>query len=326
MASNESGPPVRIYAGAYADAYDLETHVLKITGPHRESSPAASISLTSDQRQAYAERLLAYQQRLLALGVPVPPPANTLAGVADESFQPGAAAVVVYEHAGETADSILLQLSDRESASAAVRGLLRAIRPVLLQRRDELGLVPTGIDVQPKNFARRGQQLCYIDFTPPRFFQDPEGYLIEFPQPTDIAVLAEGRRRFYSPAGILLQCLSYCSCLRLELRQSFRQMMTDELPAHLTDELVAQFPFLALPQSSARREWRAAIESAETRMELRAVACALAAPCGRRPARGVWLKHFFSRSAGFPAPLSIDMLASLRQELCRLAGGRRRLT
>lgn len=306
--------PVRqVASGAYADVHDLGSHVAKVAAGHRlaRGSRPAEGNLVEFQR--FATECLEYQRLLSTIGVPVPTLGQTITGpLLDPSADPPISVFTVTEYAGGPLALVKEFSPTRAAVRTDARDVLRAVLPVLQQPRDAEGRVPVGIDMQLKNFARSARGVVYVDFTPPRFVTPLVGHRVEWPQPQDPGVLREGWKRFYQPPGILLQWLSYCCQAQPAARPLFVRIIRGEVPAALTQELFATFPLLRLPRGHARRAWGQAIAAAPDATELRALACAIAAPTGDRPETQAWLRRFWDVSAFSPFLRSAGALDALR--------------
>lgn len=306
-------PGRRVVSGAYADVHDLGSHVAKVAADHRlaRRSRPAPVDLVEFQR--FAAECLEYQRLLSTLGVPVPTLGQTITGpLLDPSADPPVSVITVTEYAGGPLALVTEFSPTRAAVRTDARDVLRAVLPVLQQPRDAAGRVPVGIDVQLKNFVRSASGVVYVDFTPPRFVTPLVGHRVEWPQPQDPSVLREGWKRFYQPPGILLQWLSYCCRAQPAARPLFIRLLREEVPAALTQEVLTAFPLLRLSRRRTREAWERAIASAPDVTDLRAIACALAAPMGDRPQTQTRLRRFWDMSTFSPFPRSAGALDALR--------------
>lgn len=306
----------RVVSGAYADVHDLGSHVAKVAADHRLARGSRPAQADLEEFRRFAAECLEYQQRLAELGVLVPQLEQTIVGpLLDSSAGQQIQVFTVTEHAGVPLELVTAPVPSRVSIRADAREVLRAVLPVLQQPRDAEGRVPIGIDVLLKNFLRSARGVVYVDFTPPRFVTPLVGHRVEWPQPQDLGVLREGWKRFYQPPGILLQWLSYCCRARPAARPLFVRILRKEVPAALTRELFATFPFLHFPCRRSHQRWEQAIAAVPDATELRAIVCALAAPTGDSPETQAWLRGFWNVSSFSPFPRPAPALDALRAML-----------
>lgn len=292
-----------IARGAYSVTHRLEAHVAKVAHAHPFSEQSRTTVSDLEEYRCYAAQCVEYQRRLASLGVPVPPLEQTIVGTLIEgSVEEGTEVSVftVTEYAGQPLQIVSAAAPTRAVICADARDVLQAVLPVLEQERDREGRVPVGIDVQLKNFVRAARRVVYVDFTPPRFYTPEGGFRVEWPQPRDTRALEEGWKRFYMPAGILLQWLSYCCLWAPDARPLFLQLLRRHVPSPLAAELFSTFSFLRLSARSTRRAWRRAVATAVDSTELRAIACALAAPTGTHPETRSRLRTFWTRTTFLP--------------------------
>lgn len=285
----------------YSRVYRASTtgRVIKIITSHRVLQPEGF--RTKSEAIHFCAEIVTYMEKLAQLQVPVSSVSETNvfilgARITGESF------IVISTPDGGTSVEMLFEGAQshsflRELSLEIINNLL----PVLCQPKLASGYSEVAIDPVPSNFALAQGRMTYIDFTPPRYFSPDYGYRVEYPQPTSQVELHEAIWRYYEPSGIVIRWLTDCCRIRPDGRDIFLDVLRESLPNELWQCLTSQLRSLSLPYNIQSLEWRNAIYEVDQLIDLRDMACAIAATDGFDPVSAKkWLNAFFITSRHHP--------------------------
>ncbi len=298
----------------YSRVYRIPGRVVKVITPHHVLRPEGFVNRS--EASSFGTEILTYMEKLAALGVPVSPIAEThmvISGVREtgESF-----VLMDVPDGGASLESLLARASSQECIRELAHGMVNAILHALRQSRHAGGYLEVGIDPIASNFVIQKDDiatLTYVDFTAPRYFSADKQHRIEYPQPTSESELRAGRWTYYDPCGIVTRWLTDSCRVRPDARQIFLDVLCQTLPAKLWRALRERLPSLRYKPS----QWHSILRDVYGLIDLRDMACELAAADGADPAgTRQWLQKFFEDSRHHPGqPIPDEKLGFLQNQL-----------
>mgnify|MGYP001587957091 FL=1 len=285
----------------YSQVYRASTigRVIKIITSHRVLQSEGF--RTKGEAIHFSGEIVTYMEKLAQLGVSVSPISETNISIMGAK-NTGESFIVISTPDGGTSVEMLYEKAQsdaslREFSLEIINNLL----PVLYQPKLTNGYNEVAIDPVPSNFTLAKGRMTYIDFTPPRYFSLDCGYRVEYPQPASQIELHEAIWRYYEPCGILTRWLTDSCRIRPDGRNIFLDTLRESLSDELWKSLASQLQSLSLPSHIQRLDWRNAIYEVNQLIDLRDMACAIAATdCFDLVSTKQWLKDFFIASRHHP--------------------------
>lgn len=295
----------------YSQVYRITgRRIYKVISSHQVMSEGFR---TKSEASAFGTDILAYMEKLAALGVPIPPIEETHLFILNAQATRRPFIVLDTIDGGSSIEMLWEQEESSNGIMEFTAGMIQAILPVLLQEKPAGGYGEVGIDAMASNFTLLDGCITYIDFTPPRYYSPDRGYRIEYPQPADEGEVREGIWRYYEAEGIIIRLFTDCCRILPDKRNVFLETIRDELPNDLWRRVTDVLSSIHLPADLHAPEWKAAIQSAKKPIELRDLACAIAAADGLMVSAKKWLEEFFHASRHHPGqPVAEERLNSLR--------------
>jgi len=154
---------------------------------------------TEEGAKLMASDIVAYEQELITVGIPVP--CDTEIRILFDDEKDDYKILHIAPYLGHDADYWLTK--DLTTMREATESLVDVVRCALAQTITGTEL-RVGFDPKPANFARSraGAKFCYIDTMPPRF-RKGKRVLAEYPEPTTESGKELAYFRFFDQRGVL---------------------------------------------------------------------------------------------------------------------------
>ncbi len=193
------------------------------------------VPLTLSSAALIGKKITKYRNKLLEVGVSVSPSFDWFIVIDDKTDLP--VIVMIEPYCGPNIAS-LIRKADTSFCLELAGGLLETISPII--QRSLVGPLDVGIDAQPNNFTLADGKYTFVDFTPPRYFDDG-AYLIEDPQPKSTLGYNLGHWRYFTAEGILSVLLTQLARIRPRMFGQFKSLLVDWLENNSYEGLASSF-------------------------------------------------------------------------------------